>query len=253
MTTVLRDHRLDFREFPHLMPQRIGVLSRQRRVATPAGLRQQRHDFLAFLGGNQRTFVFLMTWLATTLPLRSRRLARCLGMRVLTAGRQRRVPRVLGRSKCFFQFRDSQQQRLDEGTHLRRHLGREFRRYLRLPCHERILSRTPFREKTNSQGVNGYSLTKSSVTSPGLTIISSHRVSSSRGVILGFFAEARLRCRPRPLVLFTGDPPRLSIVAHFATVAAIGVQRSLSGAVGDGRAISPKGYGMCLSQSSCFR
>ena len=116
MPLVFGHMRLDLGQFPHLMPQRLGVVARELRATTSAFGRFEWLHVVALVGGNQRSFVFLVAGLpaAFFLRLAFRRLR--LGVRMLRAGRQRGVLRRLAFRLPFqrldpcFQFRNVRQQ-----------------------------------------------------------------------------------------------------------------------------------------------
>ena len=91
---VLRDQRLDLRQFPHLMPQRFGIVAQQLDSASTTGGGPEQHYVLALVRRKQRPLVFRVPRLAATL-LPGSRLPRGLCMRMLCTGRQRRVLRRL--------------------------------------------------------------------------------------------------------------------------------------------------------------
>lgn len=91
MLLVFGDEWLDLREFPDLMPERALIRSAQLRAATSTGFGFHCDDFGAVFCRDELPLVPLMSRLTTAvlLRLRSRRLG--LGMRMLGAGRERRV------------------------------------------------------------------------------------------------------------------------------------------------------------------
>jgi hypothetical protein len=66
MPLIFSDDRLNLGQFPDLMPRRASIIAREDRTATPTLFRFKRKDFLAFLRGNQRSFVSGMSALSTT-------------------------------------------------------------------------------------------------------------------------------------------------------------------------------------------
>ncbi len=61
---IFRNERLDFRQFPDLMADRLGIGPRQRSAAAPAGSRHAEDDLAALLRWNQRPLVFWVAGLA---------------------------------------------------------------------------------------------------------------------------------------------------------------------------------------------
>ena len=120
MPLVFGHLRLDLGQFPHLMPQRLRVAARELRAATSAFGRFERLHVVALVGGNQRSFVFLVAGLPAAFLLRFafRRLRP--GVRMLRAGRQRGVLRRLAFRLPFqrldprLQFRVVRQQRAND-------------------------------------------------------------------------------------------------------------------------------------------
>ena len=105
MALVFGHQRLDLGQFPYLMPQRFRVAARKLLATSSAFGRFERLHVGALMGWNQWSFVFFVAGLPTTFLLRFtfRRLGP--GVRMLRAGRQRRV---LGRFAFLppFQFLD---------------------------------------------------------------------------------------------------------------------------------------------------
>ncbi len=89
MALIFCDDRFDLGQLPDLMPQRAFIVTREDRAAPATLFRFERHDFLAFLGGNQRPFVSWMSLLSTAFSLRFSPIRRWPGVRMLSAGRQR--------------------------------------------------------------------------------------------------------------------------------------------------------------------
>ena len=106
MTLILGDVRLDLRQFPDLMPQRLGVAARQFLAAAAALSRLERPTSLQSLGGHQGPLVLGMTGLAAPFLLGlGCRGGAGLACGCCAAGRQRGVLRRL--VQAGFQFRPS--------------------------------------------------------------------------------------------------------------------------------------------------
>jgi hypothetical protein len=127
MALIFSHMRLDLGQFPYLMPQRLRVVARELRAATPTFAWLERFHFLAVFRRDQGSLVLFVAWLSATLLVRPPSWRLRSGMGMLGAGRQRRV---LRRLPSAFQFRNSPQQQFHERPHRRRHLGIEFRRNL---------------------------------------------------------------------------------------------------------------------------
>ena len=123
MPLVFGHQRLDLRQFPDLMSQRLGVVAAELRAATAAFGRFEPLHVVAVFSRNQWTFVFVVAWLPATflLGFSFRRLRP--GVRMLAAWRQRGV--LWGISSVFEPF-DPIEQCLDEGPNRRGHLGIKF-------------------------------------------------------------------------------------------------------------------------------
>ncbi len=117
--------RLDHGQFPDLMPQQFRVASRELRPTASACGGPQRLHFIAVLGWNQQTLVFLMAVLPTAFLLRFAPLWLGPRVRMLRTGRQRGV---LRRLLPAFKLRNPVQQRQHEGSNSRSHLRFQFRR-----------------------------------------------------------------------------------------------------------------------------
>src|SRR5262249_43798390 len=117
MPLVFDDLGLDLGEFPHLMTQRRGVLSRQLSATAPAGRRLQGDDLVALCRGEERTFMpgvaGLTTRTAGRLGLGSLR----LGVGVFGTGRQRGV--AWGLVELFLQLPDRGEEGADDGLGFR--------------------------------------------------------------------------------------------------------------------------------------
>ena len=61
---IFGNDRFDFRKFPNLMTNRFRIGAGEAFAAASTLGRNTRHDFLAFLDGNQGAFVFFVTGLA---------------------------------------------------------------------------------------------------------------------------------------------------------------------------------------------
>lgn len=89
MSLVFGDDRLDLRQVPNLVSQRIGILARKLLTATSAGVRLERLDLIARPGWDECPLVFPMAALAAPLSLAfGRLLPRRFGVRMLGARRQ---------------------------------------------------------------------------------------------------------------------------------------------------------------------
>ena len=126
MPLILAHVRLDLGQFPHLMPQRLRVTTRQLLAAAPTFAGLKRLYVVALFGGNQRPLMFRMARLPAASLFRLPLLPPRLCVRMLRARRQRGVLRR--RSHPRFERRDPIQKLHYEGAHRRRHLGIEFRR-----------------------------------------------------------------------------------------------------------------------------
>jgi hypothetical protein len=157
MPLVFRHVGLDFGQFPHLMPQRLGIDARQFPAAATTFGRFQRMHFVAFIDGKQRPFVLCMPRLTAPFALRFRLLRRRLGVWMLRAGRQRGVLRRFVEPR--FQFFKLCQQRADYRLRLRRltsyQFFRDFQRHALNVAEIRFCCQISF-AKISFQGVNGY-------------------------------------------------------------------------------------------------
>jgi hypothetical protein len=70
MLLILGDNRLDFRQFPDLMAEWIGIGTSQGLATTPTFARHARDDLSTLVRRNQGTFVFVVAWLAAAGALR---------------------------------------------------------------------------------------------------------------------------------------------------------------------------------------
>ena len=165
MPLVFAHERLDFRQFPHLMPQWFGVVAGQFFAAPSALGWLERLHVVARFGRNQRPFVFLVARLAAPLSLRLPPLGLWLrlGVRMLRARRQRRVLGI--QSALCLKLPNPFQQQFDKRPDRRRHLGLKLRRNRNRDWvdqrHDasRLLQSTSCpdqSEKKRPQGVNGY-------------------------------------------------------------------------------------------------
>jgi hypothetical protein len=103
MALVFGHLRLDVGQFPHLMPQRLRGAAAELRSTTSAFSRFEQLHAVAFVAGNQRSFMLFVAGLPTAFrpgfPFRRMR----PGMWILRTGRQRGVLRrlaLIGRSKA---------------------------------------------------------------------------------------------------------------------------------------------------------
>lgn len=135
MLLILGDDRFDFREFPDLVSQRLGIVSGQRLATAAAGIGMQRHHVIALFLGNEFPMMFGMSFLPATFFLFALgRRAFGFGMRMLGTGRQGRILRRqllnlgLKFGVTFFVVIDK---RLDKGTHRGRHFGSHIRWQMR--------------------------------------------------------------------------------------------------------------------------
>jgi hypothetical protein len=83
MPLVLGDGRFDLGQFPHLMPQRLGVAAGELRAATPTLGRLENLNIIAIARGQQRALVLLVARLAAAFVLRFRLAGRRFGVRML--------------------------------------------------------------------------------------------------------------------------------------------------------------------------
>jgi hypothetical protein len=95
MPLVFGHMRLDRRQFPHLMPQRLRIAAGKLCSATAARGRLERLDLVALVRRHERPLVLLVPRLAAPFLLRRGRPCRRLGVRMLRAGRKRRILRRL--------------------------------------------------------------------------------------------------------------------------------------------------------------
>ena len=102
MALIFDDDRLDFGQFPHLMPQRVAIAASQLLAAAPTRIWFEGDDLVASLGWNQRPFVPRMAGLAAAIALRLGLVGRRLRVRMLRARRQRRILRRLAESGLQF-------------------------------------------------------------------------------------------------------------------------------------------------------
>ncbi len=154
MPLMLGDQRLDRGQFPHLMPQRLRVAARQLFPTTTACGRLQRLHVVAVFDWNQRPLVLLVAGLPTALLLRFPFPRGGPGVRMLRAGRRRRVLRRLAFHlpsqllKLRFQFRQSSQQRANHRLGFRRLTGdaffREMQRHAIYVAEKAYVSRPVF-------------------------------------------------------------------------------------------------------------
>jgi hypothetical protein len=96
MSLVFGDTWLDFRQFPNLVPQGLGIVAAQGCSAAAAGRRHAGNDVLALFGWQQKPLVLGVARLAAGAAWRLGRGAGRLGMRVFGRGRQGGVRRVFG-------------------------------------------------------------------------------------------------------------------------------------------------------------
>ena len=82
MALVFSDAGLDFRQFPNLVPQRLGIGAGQGCSAAATGRRHAVDDLLALFSGEERPLVLGVARLAAGAAWRFRRVADRLGMRV---------------------------------------------------------------------------------------------------------------------------------------------------------------------------
>ena len=66
MQLIFGNDRLDRRQLPDLMPQRLRIGAGETLTAVSTGLRPTRDDVLALVAGNEFTFVLGVTGLAAT-------------------------------------------------------------------------------------------------------------------------------------------------------------------------------------------
>jgi len=157
MPLVLGHMRLDLRQFPDLVPQRLGVAPGELLAAASALGRLQRLHLVAVLGGDQRSLVFLMPRLSAPFLLRPTLRGRGFRVGMHRAGRQRGV---LGRFSPAFQLLDPClqsgnlcQQQADDGLGFRRLASDDFFRNSqrhatvvaehRPPCPDHFSKKTP--------------------------------------------------------------------------------------------------------------
>ena len=95
MSLVFGHLRLDRRQFPHLMPQRLRIAARKLRPAAAACGWCECLDVVALLGRNQRPLVPGVTRLAASFLFRLGLLRRQPGMGMLARWRQGRILRRL--------------------------------------------------------------------------------------------------------------------------------------------------------------
>ena len=132
MLLVFGDKRFDLGQFVDLMPQRSVVAARQFRSAPSTFGRLERDDFVALVGRNQGPLVLGVTRLTAPFLLRFRRRFHRLRMRMLSAGRQRRILRRLPQSVEFrFQLGNPPLIVLDDRLNHRAHVGRQRGKLLR--------------------------------------------------------------------------------------------------------------------------
>jgi hypothetical protein len=113
---ILRHVPLDWRQFPNLMPPRLGVTAGQLRAATTALGGLQPVDFVALVRWQQGPLVLGVTRLPAALLLRLWFGRNGLGVRMLRARRQRGILRRLPQARDFrLQFRDLRQQQPNDG------------------------------------------------------------------------------------------------------------------------------------------
>lgn len=127
MLLIFRHDRIDIRQLPYLMPNRLGIDARQI-LATLSTLRgNTRNDILTLIRGNEWTFVFIVTGLTAAFAF-----GFAIGVRrlVVWMGGRWRLRRVIGSDVGIsFEFRESSGQLGDLGVQLADLLG--------LPTNER--------------------------------------------------------------------------------------------------------------------
>jgi hypothetical protein len=124
MLPVLDHLGLGFREFPDLVAQRGGFLTRQFTAASPAGSRLERDDVVALLGGQERALVPGVAGLTAPEASGPGLAPRQLGVGVFAAGWGRGVARRL--VEPVLQLLDLGQKCADDGLRLRRLAGDQF-------------------------------------------------------------------------------------------------------------------------------
>ncbi len=90
---ILGHQGFDFGDFPDLVPQRLRIRASQRFATAAAGLGDEGNNVRTVFDGNQRPFVLGMARLTARLLTAHSLLRRRPAMRMLAAGRQRRIPR----------------------------------------------------------------------------------------------------------------------------------------------------------------
>jgi hypothetical protein len=98
MPLVFSNDRLDFREFPDLVPQRLGITSCQPFAATATGAGLERDRFLDALRRDEGVLKLLVPRLPAPFSLRFRLRGRRLGVRLISPFRRKR--NGLGRRLC---------------------------------------------------------------------------------------------------------------------------------------------------------
>jgi hypothetical protein len=162
MPLIFAHDRLDFGQFPDLMPQRCRIVAGKFRAATAAFGRFGRLHFVALLAGNQRPLMFLVARLPTAFLLRlaTLRLRPRVGM--LRTGRQRGVLRRLAfhqplqRLDPRLQFRVVRQQRANDRLGFGRLTSNDFFSDLPLLSPNTATRVQISSLKTTPQGVNAY-------------------------------------------------------------------------------------------------
>ena len=88
VATIFDDQRLDLGQFPHLMPQRLGITPHQPLPAPPTSRGLQLDDTLTLRGGNQRPLAPGLPRRPSALPLRLPLRRSRLRLRMLGTGRR---------------------------------------------------------------------------------------------------------------------------------------------------------------------
>jgi len=162
MPLIFRDNRFDFRDFPNLMSQWVGIVPGQTCPTSSTHLRFHTFDLLALVRRNQRSFVLGMAGLPSLFLTALFPLGYWLGMRVFGARRKRRIAgSFLNRRNSRLQQRNLGQQKPNDRLSRRRLLGDGFLGYQIVMRHECDVADSPKRAKvifklSRSRGVNGY-------------------------------------------------------------------------------------------------
>ncbi len=174
MLLVFRDLGLDERKFPDLVTQRFRIFTLKSLASSPAGFWKEGDDFVAFLGGNERPFMFGVAGLPATFFLGLLFVAWRLGVWMLGARGKRRITGVLLEAgqfcfqlvnalfiigeTLFIVIDDTDDERLDVGRQSLQLFGRDGRlrqRHARYVADFSLCAKSNFTARLR-RAVNGY-------------------------------------------------------------------------------------------------